>query len=138
MIGSIIFGLLVGVSVYIITKKIYQSHSQTIIEQAKAKAKAIEYEAKKLLQEHQMTIKEEELYLKQHYEQERDKLVRKYDTKSAHLQKEMQEIAELKAKVLRSQTELNKLINENKHNKKEMLQILSKYTRMSREEAPSI
>lgn len=138
MIGSIIFGLLVGVNVYIITKKIYQSHSQTIIEQAKAKAKAIEYEAKKLLQEHQMTIKEEELYLKQHYEQERDKLVRKYDTKSAHLQKEMQEIAELKAKVLRSQTELNKLINENKHNKKEMLQILSKYTRMSREEATSI
>ena len=115
VIGSIIFGLLVGVSVYFIARRIFYSHSHIIIEQAKAKAKAIEYEAERLLKEHQLKLKEEQLHLE-----------RSYDEECA------------KAKALRSQTELDKLKNENQDIKKEMLCTLSKHLQMSREEATNI
>ncbi|MCH5313193.1 MAG: ribonuclease Y [Helicobacter sp.] len=156
VIGSIIFTLLVGVSVYLITKRVFHSHSQIILEQAKAKAKAIEFEAKKLLQDHKLLMKEEEIHLKQHYEQECANLAKEYegkiatlkkeeqskieqlDAQKAQLDKEMQEVGELKVKVLRSQSELNKLKDENIQSKKEMIEILSDYTQMSKEEATSI
>ncbi|WP_300450315.1 ribonuclease Y [Helicobacter mastomyrinus] len=156
VIGSIIFGLLVGVSVYFIARRIFYSHSHIIIEQAKAKAKAIEYEAERLLKEHQLKLKEEQLHLERSYDEECAKLSKEYDAKVAKLDKEerikyqqleyqkaqidkdRQEVAELKAKVLRSQTELDKLKNENQDIKKEMLCTLSKHLQMSREEATNI
>ncbi|WP_411710157.1 ribonuclease Y [Helicobacter marmotae] len=156
MIGSIIFGLLVGVSVYLISKRIFYSHSHVIIEQAKAKAKAIEYEAKKFLKEQQLKLKEDELALKQSYEEEQLKLAKAFEAKvtklekdehaklqqinhqKAQIDKERQEVAELKGRVLRSQSELDKLKNENLKTKKEMLNVLSKYMQMSKEEASNI
>ncbi|HCD73122.1 MAG TPA: ribonuclease Y [Helicobacter sp.] len=156
VIGSIIFGLLVGISVYIITRKVCNSHAQVVVEQAKAKAKAIEYETQKMLQNHHLAMKEEELHLKQSYKQECAELAREYDCKlakldkleqskinqlnaqKAELDKQSKEVSELKTKVLRSQAELDKLKNETMQSKKEMLQILSKYTQMSKNEAKDI
>ena len=155
-IGSIIFGLLVGVSVYLISRKIFHSNSQIIIEQAKAKAKAIEYEAQNILQKHHMQIKEEQMRLKQEYEQECATLHKNYESRLAKLdkeesnryqqlnnqkqevEKEKQEIAELKVRLLRSQGEQDKLKQEYQHIKKEMLDVLSKYAQMTREEATNI
>ncbi len=155
-IGSIIFGLLVGVSVYLISRKIFHSNSQIIIEQAKAKAKAIEYEAQNILQKHHMQIKEEQMRLKQEYEQECATLHKNYESRLAKLdkeesnryqqlnnqkqevEKEKQEIAELKVRLLRSQGEQDKLKQEYQYIKKEMLDVLSKYAQMTREEATNI
>ncbi len=146
-IGSIIFGLLVGVSVYLISRKIFHSNSQIIIEQAKAKAKAIEYEAQNILQKHHMQIKEEQMRLKQEYEQECATLHKNYEESNRYQQlnnqkqeveKEKQEIAELKVRLLRSQGEQDKLKQEYQHIKKEMLDVLSKYAQMTREEATNI
>ena len=74
VIGGITFALLVGVSVYLITRKIFNSHSQVIIEQAKAKAKAIEYEAQEKLKDHKIYIKEDTVKLQQQFDKESARL----------------------------------------------------------------
>lgn len=155
-IGGITFALLVGVSVYLITRKIFNSHSQVIIEQAKAKAKAIEYEAQEKLKDHKIQIKEEQLKLQQHFDKESARLKKEYESALAEFEKEeqcryqqlnhqkqqvereKQEVAELKVKVLRSQSEQDKLKLEYQNAKKEMLNIIANHAKMSREEATSI
>lgn len=155
-IGSIIFGILVGVSVYLITKKVFNSNSQIIIEQAKAKAKAIEYEAQKILQTHKLQMKEEQLQLKQHYELESHKLHKDYEARhnkldkeeqarltqfhnqQHQLEKEKQEIAELKVRILRTQGEQDKIKQEYQQAKKDIFNTLSSYVKMTKEEATQI
>lgn len=156
VIGSIIFGLLVGISVYLVSRKVFCSSAQIIVEQAKAKAKAIEYEAQKMLQEHQLKIKEEQINVKQFLESERNKLHQEYESRSAQLvqnenrskhdikqqmlalDKEKQKVSEMEVKILRTQEEQNKLKEEYYQAKKEMLEILFSYTKMTQEEAKSI
>lgn len=153
MIGSIIFGILVGVCVFIITRHIYRSHSHLL---SQAKAKAIEYEAEQMLKEHKIRIKEDEIQLKQRYEEENAKLLKDYNAKCMQLEKdeqsilqqldcqkkqidkEQQESAELKVKLLRSAQELDKLRGENEELKKQMMRTLAQYTQMSKEEATDI
>ncbi|AAP77184.1 conserved hypothetical protein [Helicobacter hepaticus ATCC 51449] len=94
--------------------------------------------------------------LKQEYEQECATLHKNYESRLAKLdkeesnryqqlnnqkqevEKEKQEIAELKVRLLRSQGEQDKLKQEYQHIKKEMLDVLSKYAQMTREEATNI
>lgn len=154
VIGSIIFGLFVGVIAYLVSKK--ASNAQIIIEQAKAKAKAIEYEAKQKLQDHQIQMKEEQMQLKRQYEKDQNKLQKDYEAKCAKIEREDQrekqalstqrqqiehekkEISELKTKLLRSQDEQEKIKLEYFNAKKEMLKILSSYTSLSFNEAKGI
>lgn len=156
VIGSIIFGLLVGISVYLVSRKVFCSSAQIIVEQSKAKAKAIEYEAQKMLQEHQLRIKEEQINVKQFLESERNKLHQEYESRSAQLvqnenrskhdikqqmlalEKEKQKLSEMEVKILRTQEEQNKLKEEYYQAKKEMLEILFSYTKMTQEEAKNI
>lgn len=152
VIGSIIFGLL-GVSTYLLGRKIFYSNAQAIVDQAKAKAKAIEYEIQQKLQDHQIFFKEEQLRLEQQYQKDKSKLQKDYESKLAKLEKEeqrqkhalsvqkqqlereKQEISDLKVHILRSQEEQDKLKQEYQRAKKDALQLLLDYTKLSQDEA---
>ena len=68
VIGYIIFGVTTSYLTYFITKKFFASDANVLIEQAKGRAKAIEYEAEKILNEHKIKVKEQEIALQQDYE----------------------------------------------------------------------
>lgn len=154
--GGITFGLLVGVGVYLVSRKIFHSHSQVFIEQAKAKAKAIEFEAQKLLKDHQIQMKEEQMRLKQQFDKEQGRLQKEHENRLSRLEKdeqrqiqqlqgqkqqiekEKQEISELKVRVLRAQEEQEKIKLEYAQAKKDMLRLLSNHAHLTRDEAKSI
>lgn len=156
VIGSIIFGLLAGITVYLVSRKIFYSNTQIIVEQAKAKAKAIEYEAQQKFQEHQMLLRDERMRLDQKYEKEQAKLRKDYESRVAKLEKdgeyqrqilntqkqqlerEKQEVSELRTYILRSQEEQEKLKQEYQQAKKEALDLLLQYTKLSQDEAREI
>ncbi len=136
---------MVGVSVYLISRKSFYANYQIIINQAEAKAKAIEYEAKQKLKEHENKLQEEEIDFKLRCEQKYAEIneyyedkVKKLENQKVDVQKEMQEIERLKEQVLHSQAMLDKLKNENQQHKTEMLQVLLSYTQMSMEQATDI
>lgn len=144
---------MVGASAYLLSKRIFHSNAQIIVEQAKAKAKAIEYEVQQKLQDHQIFFKEEQLRLEQQYERDKNRLQKDYEAKVAKLEKEdqrqkhafntqkqqlereRQEISELKVHILRSQEEQDKLKQEYQRAKKDALQLLLDYTKLSQDEA---
>lgn len=147
---------MVGVSTYLLSKRIFHSNAQVIVEQAKAKAKAIEYEMQQKLQDHQIFFKEEQLRLEQQYERDKNRLQKDYEAKVAKLEKEdqhqkhafntqrqqfereKQEISELKVHILRSQEEQDKLKQEYQRAKKDALQLLFDYTKLSQDEAKEL
>ena len=53
---------------YLISKKINEANYNIFVEQAKAKAKAIEYEAESILKDAKLTIQEAEFDAKKKYE----------------------------------------------------------------------
>ena len=59
-----------------------------LLEQAKAKAKAIEYEAEKFLREQKIKCKEEEIALKQEYELNQGKLKAEFEAKMIEFERQ--------------------------------------------------
>ncbi len=134
-----------GVVTYLVTKKIFTSNADVLLEQAKAKANAIEYEAQKLFNEQKIEHKEAELELKQCYEQKMSEL-EKEEYKIRHkLERETQALESEKARLSRLE---NKILNVDSLNKKvrdqyesarkEVLELLSNYTKLSHQEAKEI
>lgn len=156
MIEFIIFGAIVGVATYLVTKKIFTSNADVLLEQAKAKANAIEYEAQKLFNEQKIEYKEAELELKQCYEQKQHALKQQYEQKMSELEKEEYKIRhkfERETQALESEKARlsrleNKILNVDSLNKKvrdqyesarkEVLELLSDYTKLSHQEAREI
>lgn len=156
VIEFIIFGVIVGVATYLVTKKIFSSNISVLLEQAKAKAKAIEYEAQKLLSEHKVRYKEAELELKQKYEQKQNSLKQKYEQKMSDIEKEEYKLRhqiERESQILQDEKQRlnrleNKILNADSINKKvrdqyedarkEAIELLSNYTQLPRQEAREI
>lgn len=156
VIGFIIFGLIVGLSVFFFAKKIFTSDANAIINQAKAKAQAIEYEAQNLLKNEQFKIKEIELELQKKYKYETSKILTEYEGKLASLQaqenkmhqkieremgfieEEKAKISDLKNKLLIEQESQNKLHKQYKEAKEKALNALIEYTGYTKEEAKSL
>ncbi|MCZ6166394.1 ribonuclease Y [Campylobacter ureolyticus] len=97
---EIILGLgagAVGVGAgYIISKKINEANYNIFVEQAKAKAKAIEYEAESILKDAKLTIQEAEFDAKKKYEDKVLKIQKDFDLKTAELDKKQKELVEEK------------------------------------------
>ena len=70
-----------GALAFFSAKKIHNTNIEIHIEQAKAKAKAIEHEAEMVLQESKIKVKEEELNAKSIYEEHKQKLGQEFDRK---------------------------------------------------------
>ncbi|PAF53639.1 ribonuclease Y [Helicobacter sp. 13S00482-2] len=156
VIGFIIFGLIVGISVFFLAKKIFTSDANAIIGQAKAKAQAIEYEAQNLLKNGQFKIKEIELELENKHKEETLKVIKEYEHKLSVLQtkedkmvqkiareiqfieEEKQKISDLKNKLLIEQQSQSKLHRQYQEAKEKALNILVEYTRYTKEEAKSL
>ncbi|MDO7253155.1 ribonuclease Y [Helicobacter cappadocius] len=156
VIGFIIFGLIVGISVFFLAKKIFTSDANAIIGQAKAKAQAIEYEAQNLLKNEQFKIKEIELELHKKHKEETSRVIREYEHKLSSIQakedkmsqkieremkfieEEKQKISDLKNKLLTEQESQNKLHKQYKEAKEKALNTLVEYTGYTKEEAKSL
>lgn len=152
-IAFIIFGIFIGISVFFLCKKMFNSNAQVIIEQAKAKATAIEYEAQNLLKNNQIQTKELELELIKTYENKISKALKEYQNKLLNLQdkenkfdqklerearlieEEKQKISDLKNKLLTEQNVQDKLIRDYKEAKNKALNTLTEYTGYTKEEA---
>ena len=150
--SSIGVGIVVGVFTYLFARKIFHSNANFILQQAKIKAKAIEYEATALLQNHNLKLKEQELKLQKQYEESRREALQEYknklhtiNEKSYQLEKEhlaleseRQELQDLKNKILRQEHEQDRLIKSYQKHKKELIEILSSYTQFTKEEAKTL
>lgn len=155
-VSSLISGSLVGGIVYLISKKIFYSNAQIIIEQAKAKAKAIEFEASSLLQNQSIKLKEQEIELKQQYEEntalitqeyqeklcaikeKEHQLIQKHQQEKLWIESEKEKIKDLKNKMLHQEDEKEKLIKEYKKHSQELIETLSSYTQLTKKEAEDI
>ena len=87
--GSILSALLAGGGSYIISRKIFRANIKVEIEQAKAKAKAIEYEAEKFLQESKIKAKDIELEAKLYADKQKNKNLKEHEANLLLVEKEM-------------------------------------------------
>lgn len=156
LIGFLGFGLLVGLSVYLACKKFFALDASHLLEQAKAKAQAIELEAQNLLHKKQLELKDMQLSLEQSYKEKEHALQTTYthklhalDRREQNLQDRLQceqaAIDQQKAQIKNEQHEL--LIHKQEHQniKKQYLSLidelnhqLSHYTGLTKEEAKNI
>lgn len=86
--------LISGVSAYLIAKKINDANYNIFLEQAKAKAKAIEYEAEIILKNAKITVQEAELEVKKKYDEKSSKLSKEYNSKFSEVEKKEAQIDE--------------------------------------------
>ncbi|NLY03726.1 MAG: DUF3552 domain-containing protein, partial [Campylobacter sp.] len=93
---EILIGLGAGVAGvgggYLVAKKINEANYEIFVEQAKAKAKAIEYEAKSVLKDANLSVKQAEFDAKKVYEDKESKLQKEYDIKFSTLEKKERDI----------------------------------------------
>ena len=153
IVGVLLFGVIVACVTYLVSKKIFSSNVDVLLEQAKAKAKAIEYEAEKLLREQKIKCKEEEIALRQEYEQNQSNLKAEFQAKATELERqeykkiqelerqeesireEQQRLASLENKILNAQSENQKVREQYEDARKEAVKVLSQYSRLSIDEA---
>ena len=142
VIGYIIFGVTTSYLTYFITKKFFASDANVLIEQAKGRAKAIEYEAEKILNEHKIKVKEQEIALQQDYERKISALEkREYNLNRTierdrqNLDAERQKLENMESRILRADSESKKIIEQYENARKEALRVLSSYTKLPIQEA---
>lgn len=88
-----LIAVLVGVGVgYVVAKKINDANYNVFIEQAKAKAKAIEFEAETKLTNAKITVVEAEFEAKKKYEEKTIKLQKEFDLKFDEVSKKEQNL----------------------------------------------
>ncbi|NPA29259.1 MAG: ribonuclease Y [Epsilonproteobacteria bacterium] len=78
---------------FFVTRKIDASKYDIYVEQAKAKARAIEHEAEVTLQNARLKVKEAELEAKRKYEEELEKLNAEFDARLSQLEKREEQLA---------------------------------------------
>ena len=88
IVSSALSALVAGGGSYLISRRLSSANVEILLEQSKAKAKAIEYEAEKTLQESKIKAKEIELESKQKYERETAKIVKEYENNRLEFEKE--------------------------------------------------
>ena len=87
IISSALSALVAGGGSYLISRKLSNANLEVLLEQSKAKAKAIEYEAEKILQESRIKAKELEIESQQKYERETAKIIKEYENNLLELEK---------------------------------------------------
>lgn len=144
--------LISGIFVYFITKKIYISKQNIVLQRAKIKASAIEKEAEIKFQDQKIKLKEIEIELRKLYEKEENKIIKKYELKTLELEKKelaitqkLKDIEEQNKKLvaqnntmIKSQIALDELKEQYKQKQNELIDILSSYTALSKDEAKSM
>jgi len=142
-----------GVAAFFITRKVDASKYEIYVEQARAKAKAIEHEAEVVLQNAKLKVAEAELEAKQKYEEELKRVNSEFNTRMAQLEKreesltyrlenELKQVAEEKEELKRSKAELEAvrrqietLRREYEQKRKEALKVLERASGLTRQEA---
>ncbi|WP_111713515.1 ribonuclease Y [Helicobacter mustelae] len=156
IISSLGVGLFVGIITFFVVKRLYHSNRDFIIDQARAKAKAIEFEATTLLQKQNLKLKEQEMELREQFEEKSSSIIKEYEDKLSRLkdkeyqisqksrsdrlflEQEQDRLANLKNKLLHQEVEYKKLIKDCEEYSKAMLETLSSYTQLTQEEAKHI
>ena len=143
--GSILSALLAGGGSYIISRKIFRANIKVEIEQAKAKAKAIEYEAEKFLQESKIKAKDIELEAKLYADKQKNKNLKEYEANLLLIEKEMckidheRHILSKDRNALFEEQELLKKLKHTYHEKlEELTQNLSKVANLTKTEAKNM
>ena len=143
--GSIVSALLAGGGSYIISRKIFRANIKLEIEQAKAKAKAIEYEAEKFLQESKIKAKDIELEAKLYADKQKNKNLKEHEANLLLVEKEMckidheRHILSKDRNALFEEQELLKKLKHTYHEKlEELTQNLSKVANLTKTEAKNM
>ena len=122
MLNEVLLGggiaTLSGVVGFFISRKITSSHFDIYVEQAKAKAKAIENEAQMLLQRSTIKSQEIELEAKKHYEEALDRAKRDLSDREASVSRSEQKFDEFRS------AELGKLQQERSVNESRRLTLM--------------
>ncbi|WP_200762223.1 ribonuclease Y [Nitrosophilus alvini] len=84
-----------GAAGFLIAKRAERSKYELYVEQAKAKAKAIEHEAEIILQNAQIKVKEAELQAKKEYEDKLSQIKEEYDKRFAELMKKEESLKQM-------------------------------------------
>ncbi len=131
-----------GVVAFFIAKKIDASKYDIYVEQARAKAKAIEHEAEAVLQNAKLQVKEAELEAKKKYEEELERLNNEYDTRLAQLQQrekqlieEQEEFKDSQKRIKELEISLENLKTEYETKRRELLNRLESVSGLTSEEA---
>jgi ribonuclease Y len=112
LIVAVIVSVLLGGGVgYLISKKLASANFKIYLEQAKAKAKAIEHEAEIVLQNAKITAKEHEIELKREYDSEKQRLKSEHDSKLAQIERKEESL------IKRLEKELEEVQSEKKEAK---------------------
>ncbi len=126
-----VVGILSSIITLIIANKINKAHSNIYIEQAKAKAKVIEHEAQALLKDARTKANRD-------YEREFSKIKRSFDQKQHELQKDQNDIENLKIEVKSLQNGLKVQNKEYKDKTKAAIKILENASGLTSEEAKDL
>jgi len=126
--GGLVLGGGLG---YLFSSKLSKSNSSAILEQAQAKARVIEHEAKIKLSDAQVEAKELELKLKERYDSKEENLSKEYNKKFDELQQKDKELNNIFKDELKNITlekdELKKEQQELKKQKKSLLELEKEY-----------
>lgn len=154
--SSALSALIAGGGSYLMARKIARANSTITLEQAKAKAKAIEYEAERLLQESKIQAKDFEVEAKMRAEKESTKILKEYEANlllfekeklqhSQQIEKEFCKIDHEKSllskdrnALFEEQKSLKKIKNLYQNKLEEITQSLSKIALLTKEEAKNI
>ncbi len=93
---------------YIVARKIDEAKYSIFVEQAKAKAKAIEYEAELVLKDAKNSVLNAELEVKKRYEDKSHKIQKEYSQKMDEINKKEQKIQNYESELSKSKDELEK------------------------------
>ncbi len=145
-----------GVAAFFITRKIDASKYDIYVEQARAKAKAIEHEAEVVLQNAKLKVAEAELEAKQKYEEELERVNSEFKNRMAQLDKreekltyrlenELKLAAEEREEIKRERAEINalrerldSLKSEYETKREEALKVLERASGLTTEEAKEL
>lgn len=137
---------------YVVAKKINDANFNIFLEQAKAKAKAIEYEAELILKDAKNSIAEAEFSAKKKFDEKLQKLQKEHSCKIEDLNKKEQSLnhqvklhEENKNQLIKEKQDIKALIEENENLKQkytqklnDVLKILEHSAGLTQEEAKSI
>ncbi|MBF7042265.1 ribonuclease Y [Campylobacter volucris] len=137
---------------YIVAKKINDANFNIFLEQAKAKAKAIEYEAELILKDAKNSVAEAEFSAKKKFDEKLQKLQKEHSSKIEDLNKKEQFLnhqeklhEENKNQLIKEKQDIKALIEENENLKQkytqklnDVLKILEHSAGLTQEEAKSI
>ncbi len=91
---------------YLVAKKINDANYNVFLEQAKAKAKAIEHEAELVLKNADVKVKEAELEAKKSYDEKSFSLQKEYNEKTSQLEEKQKQLKEESKKLNNEKSEL--------------------------------